>query len=161
MTFVENLDNPLVAEIKGGCLTFLCSTKVKNKNDMMVNRKVLLMRGLNPSLSYLDTINVEDLVEGFLDDIMVEAMEKDCKYVAMPLYSLGALSNRHDVLSHLWQKYKRCERIKLNEDFAFNGHDIKDACVVVRVVGELEEFIPSDVPVHDIPNYVSAAYNGL
>lgn len=122
--FVLKGDNNETDELAGSVLVF--DVTDTDGNDC------LLIRGFDfPSES---KINIEQLIEHFLDQMAEVAKKRGFKKVLVPSVT-GAISNYQITISHILGKYKKDDNtVVLGDTFAFNGYDLTNSCRVAREV---------------------------
>ena len=124
--FINNPDDLVNRNIAGGTLVI---------ESAINGEKTLIIRGFNPQQNTLTNNNAADFVESFIDNKLIEdARRLGVKNIVAPIFSLGALSNREEVLSHFKEKYGDAERVEFDEKVDFNGYNITKACVVLRTL---------------------------
>lgn len=161
-TFVENFEEKEKSKIIGGCLSLESSiTTVNPETSQEHKAKVIVARGLNPQNAYIKKYDVEMFVENFLDYLQEAGRKAKAEYIVVPLYQVGALSNRPEVIKYLSEKFKDGTRVSLDDSITFNGYEIKDACVVVRVVNQNERKEkklpkPSNVPIENRSQWIAS-----
>ena len=109
-------------KLAGACL--LIESEAKN------GKKVLIVRGLNPTQSIINNLSIPDFFDKFKEYVKGIA-KKDNRKVLLVVddHSGGAGSNRPNLFEHMSSLNYPLVRLKSSEDTEFNGYDITNMCV--------------------------------
>ena len=123
-------DSHEIIKLRGGVL--LMESELDN------GEKVFIIRGMNPLLTYLNTVDEGDFFEGFVDQLEETAEKLGISKIIIPIEEVCGMSqtNRPPMYDYIQKTYGDSKKVRLKSDKAtkVNGYSIKKSCVVVRQI---------------------------